>query len=83
MRPDVDALATFVQVVDSGSVTAAAARLGLAKSVVSKRVTQLEAQLATPLLHRAPAMFPPPRRAPCWPSAPAPCWRSSTPWPTT
>jgi DNA-binding transcriptional LysR family regulator len=54
MRPDPEALATFVQVVDSGSVTAAAARLGLAKSAVSKRVAQLEAQLATRLLHRAP-----------------------------
>lgn len=53
MRPDVDALATFLQVVDSGSVTAAAARLGLAKSVVSKRVAQLEAQLSTQLLNRA------------------------------
>ncbi|MFC3127577.1 LysR family transcriptional regulator [Pseudoroseomonas globiformis] len=54
MRPDPDALAMFVQVVDSGTVTAAANRLGLAKSAVSKRIAQLEAQLATPLLHRAP-----------------------------
>ncbi|KAA2212068.1 LysR family transcriptional regulator [Teichococcus oryzae] len=53
MRPDPEALATFVQVVDSGSITGAAARLGLAKSAVSKRVAQLEAQLATRLLHRA------------------------------
>lgn len=54
MRPDIENLATFVQVVDSGTVTAAAARLGLAKSVVSKRIAQLEAQLATKLLNRAP-----------------------------
>lgn len=54
MRPDLDALATFVHVVDSGTITGAAARLGLAKSVVSKRVSQLEAQLSAKLLHRAP-----------------------------
>ncbi|HWL82413.1 MAG TPA: LysR family transcriptional regulator [Roseomonas sp.] len=54
MRPDIEALATFVQVVDSGTITAAAARLGLAKSVVSKRVALLETQLSAKLLHRAP-----------------------------
>lgn len=54
MRPDIDALATLIQVVDCGSITAAAGRMGLAKSVVSKRMAQLEAQLATRLLHRAP-----------------------------
>ncbi|MXP64338.1 LysR family transcriptional regulator [Roseomonas sp. M0104] len=54
MRPDIEALATFVQVVDSGTITAAAARLGLAKSVVSKRVAVLETQLSARLLHRAP-----------------------------
>jgi len=54
MRPDPEALATFVQVVDSGTLTAAAARLGLAKSVVSKRVALLETQLSAKLLHRAP-----------------------------
>ena len=47
MRPDVEALASFVQVVDSGGITAAAARLGVAKSVVSKRVAELEARSRT------------------------------------
>lgn len=54
MRPDPDDLATFVQVVDSGTLTAAALRLGIAKSVVSKRIALLEAQLGAKLLHRAP-----------------------------
>jgi DNA-binding transcriptional LysR family regulator len=54
MRLTTDDLATFVQVVDSGTLTAAALRMGLAKSVVSKRVAGLEAQLGVKLLHRAP-----------------------------
>ncbi|WP_419899366.1 LysR family transcriptional regulator [Roseomonas sp. USHLN139] len=54
MRPDIDALATLIQVVDCGTITGAAARMGLAKSVVSKRMAQLEAQLSAKLLHRAP-----------------------------
>jgi DNA-binding transcriptional LysR family regulator len=54
MQLNTDDLTTFVQVVDSGTLTAAALRLGLAKSVVSKRVTGLEAQLGAKLLHRAP-----------------------------
>lgn len=54
MRPDPEDLATFVQVVDNGTLTAAALRLGLAKSVVSKRVRGLEAMLGAKLLHRAP-----------------------------
>ncbi|MBC9177564.1 LysR family transcriptional regulator [Pseudoroseomonas ludipueritiae] len=54
MRLDTEDLATFVQVVDSGTLTAAALRLGLAKSVVSKRVAGLEARLGAKLLNRAP-----------------------------
>ncbi|MDB5370448.1 MAG: LysR substrate binding domain protein [Roseomonas sp.] len=54
MRLSSDDLATFVQVVDSGTMTAAALRLGVPKSVVSKRIAGLEARLGTKLLHRAP-----------------------------
>lgn len=42
----------FVQVVDSGSFTAAAERLELSKSVISKYVTRLEEQLGARLLNR-------------------------------
>lgn len=59
MQPNTDDLATFVQVVDSGTLTAAALRLGLAKSVVSKRVAGLEAQLGAKLLNRAPRQVTP------------------------
>lgn len=43
---------TFVAVVDSQSFTAAADRLGVAKSVASRRVTDLEAELGTLLVRR-------------------------------
>lgn len=45
-------IAVFVQVVDSGSFTAAADRLELSKSVISKYVTRLEEQLGVRLLNR-------------------------------
>ena len=45
-------IAVFVQVVDSGSFTAAADRLDISKSVVSKYVTRLENQLSARLLNR-------------------------------
>lgn len=45
-------MAVFVHVVDAGSFTAAAQRLGLNKSAVSKQITRLETRLATRLLHR-------------------------------
>jgi len=45
-------IAVFVQVVDSGSFTAAAERLDLSKSVVSKYVTRLEDHLGARLLNR-------------------------------
>jgi len=45
-------IAVFVQVVRSGSFTAAAERLNLSKSVVSKYVTRLEERLGARLLNR-------------------------------
>ncbi|HEY9053132.1 MAG TPA: LysR family transcriptional regulator [Gammaproteobacteria bacterium] len=45
-------IAVFVQVVDSGSFTAAAERLELSKSVISKYVTRLEDRLGARLLNR-------------------------------
>ncbi len=45
-------IAVFVQVVDSGSFTAAAERLNISKSVVSKYVTRLEDRLGARLLNR-------------------------------
>lgn len=45
-------ISVFVQVVDSGSFTAAAEKLELSKSVVSKYVTRLENRLGAQLLNR-------------------------------
>lgn len=45
-------IAVFVQVVDASSFTAAADKLGLSKSVISKYVTRLEDRLGARLLHR-------------------------------
>lgn len=45
-------VAVFVAVVDAGSFTVAANQLGLARSVISRRVNRLEAELDIRLLHR-------------------------------
>ncbi|MBU1193049.1 MAG: LysR family transcriptional regulator [Gammaproteobacteria bacterium] len=45
-------IAVFVQVVESGSFTAAADKLSLSKSVISKYVTRLEERLGARLLNR-------------------------------
>ena len=47
-----EGLAAFVATVESGSITAAARRLGLAKSVVSERLSELERTLRTRLVQR-------------------------------
>ena len=49
---DIEALQTFVNVAEAGGLTPAAHRLGLAKSVVSRRLMRLEAELGTQLLAR-------------------------------
>ncbi len=50
--PDANDLLVFVRVVDSGSFTLAAERLGLPKSTVSRRIARLEKQLGERLLQR-------------------------------
>jgi len=49
-----DDLLTFLDVMETGSITATAARLNLSKSVVSKRITELEAALGIQLFRRSP-----------------------------
>lgn len=46
------ALPVFVTVIETGGFSPAAKRLGISKSAVSKRVTQLEEQLGVKLIHR-------------------------------
>lgn len=49
---DIEDLRTFVEVADAGGVSAAARRLGLSKSIVSRRLFRLEAELGVQLLAR-------------------------------
>ena len=49
---DLQDVTAFLAVVDTGSFTAAAGRLGLAKSNVSRRVARLEDRLGARLLER-------------------------------
>lgn len=49
---DVVSLTVFARVVQAGSFTSAATNLGLSKSVVSTRISDLEARLGVRLLHR-------------------------------
>ena len=51
--PTLDQLSVFVQVVESGSFTAAARKLNRALSVISYTITNLEAQLGIPLFDRS------------------------------
>lgn len=52
MAPSSDNIATFVEVVRRQSLSAAARRLALPKSTVSRRLARLEQELHTKLLHR-------------------------------
>ncbi|MFP5076156.1 LysR family transcriptional regulator [Rhizobium sp. YIM 134829] len=47
-----DDLRTFVEVADAGGVTPAAQRLGVSKSMVSRRIVRLEAELGVQLVAR-------------------------------
>ena len=52
MRFDLNAFVVFATVVEAGGFTAAADRLGISKSAVSKQVSALEDRLGTRLLNR-------------------------------
>ena len=45
-------MATFIRVVEAGGISAAADRLGVAKSAVSRRLKELEGHLGVELFHR-------------------------------
>jgi len=49
---DIEDLRTFVEVADAGGISPAARRLGVAKSIVSRRLGRLEAELGVQLLAR-------------------------------
>src|SRR3977135_631698 len=49
---DLEDLRTFVDVADAGGVSSAARRLGVSKSIVSRRLFRLEAELGIQLLAR-------------------------------
>jgi DNA-binding transcriptional LysR family regulator len=53
MAMDFEDLRTFVDVADAGGVSAAARRLGVSKSIVSRRLFRLEAELGVQLLARS------------------------------
>lgn len=49
---DIEALRTFVEVADAEGISPAARRLGVSKSIVSRRLARLEAELGVQLLSR-------------------------------
>jgi DNA-binding transcriptional LysR family regulator len=50
--PELEDIQAFTEVVESGSLTRAGMRLGMSKSMVSRRLARLEADLGVPLLAR-------------------------------
>lgn len=50
---DIEELQTFVEVADAGGVSPAALRLGVSKSIVSRRLARLESELGVQLLARS------------------------------
>lgn len=53
MQIRLDDILAFLQAMETGSISAAAQRMGLSKSVISKRITDLEVVLKVELLHRS------------------------------
>lgn len=52
MKWTIEEIRTFLNVMDAGSISGAAARSNLSKSVISKRISDLEASLGTALFRR-------------------------------
>jgi DNA-binding transcriptional LysR family regulator len=50
---DIEELQTFVEVADAGGISQAALRLGVSKSIVSRRLARLESELGVQLLARS------------------------------
>ncbi|UVM47279.1 LysR family transcriptional regulator [Pseudomonas brassicacearum] len=50
---DIEELQTFVEVADAGGISPAALRLGVSKSIVSRRLVRLETELGVQLLARS------------------------------
>lgn len=50
---EIEELRTFVEVADAGGISPAARRLGISKSIVSRRLLRLEAELGVQLLARS------------------------------
>jgi DNA-binding transcriptional LysR family regulator len=57
MKSDLDSIAVFVAVVNSGSLSAAARELGLTPSAISKRMASLENRVGVVLLRRTTRKF--------------------------
>ncbi len=55
-NPDLVTLRAFLSVIEAGGISAAARRSGLAKSVVSERITALEKSLGITLFNRGPRL---------------------------
>lgn len=53
MHYRLDDILAFLQAMETGSISTAAQRMGLSKSVISKRISDLEAVLKIELLHRS------------------------------
>jgi DNA-binding transcriptional LysR family regulator len=62
-----EGIATFVAIVEAGSVSGAGRELHLSKSVVSERLTELERSLGAHLIHRTTRKLGmTARRVPAW-----------------
>ncbi|EKJ94823.1 transcriptional regulator protein [Bradyrhizobium lupini HPC(L)] len=53
LKMELEDLRTFVEVADAGGVSAAAVRLGVSKSIVSRRLIRLESELSVQLVARS------------------------------